>query len=320
MDKEIVLWRYFNFSQNVSDIFILRVNGEIIAAVGAEPIDVSIHGQVYKGVRTGDIVVHPDHMKRGVGGWMNLYMQHHYPVVMAMGANESSYSMVRRMFKPMFCRQHYKLLFSSFDYLSNKGWPKILAILADKIVWQPFCCLWLLGSRGFGPEYRCELSDNTDILKPFFSKQTALVAGSKCVLRSYDYFTWRYSYNPKSSFKYVCIFRGDEPVGFAVVKVDGIKHLGEAVLMDWYMAPDHKNGNNLFKLFAEVIGFVKREGCHSLSAMTSDDMSAKALKKNFFNLRSTDDEFYLFARKDVPAEALDESGWFISYTDTDEML
>lgn len=320
LSPEIIAWRYFNFSKNISDIFVLRYQGNLIGAVGAEPVKVKVGDKIYEGIRAADIVVHPDHMKRGIGAWMNLHLQYTFPIVMAMGSNAKSDTMVRRLFKPMNCRNHFKILFSVKSYFEIRGWPSplvkfiaLLAILPLAVIRHS--CLMPI-PRG----YTLTVSDNTDNLALFFNDPSYQPRNSTITLRSAEYCRWRYDLNPKSHFSTLQLHQQNHLIGYAIVKKDYATETKNWQLMDWDLLPGFRDEKYLRVLFSAAIKCAVQDGAQSLSTMASDPLSRDSLRQTGFSHRAVDDGFFLYANETVNPDVLNEDQWFLSLCDTDESL
>jgi hypothetical protein len=253
VSKEVIAWRYFDSSHNSSDIFVLRYQGKLIGAIGAEPIKVKVGDNEYDGIIASDIVVHPEHMKRGIGAWMNLYLQEKFPIVIAMGSNENSDTMVRRLFKPMNCRHHFKMLFSIKKYLEIRQWPDVIVTLASILAVLPLTLLRSPFLKSLPLDYTSSWSDNTDNLPMFFNDHDCQQRNLTGILRSAKYCRWRYDLNPKSQFKILEMRKDNRLIGYAVVKdsVAGIL-AKDWQLMDWDFLPAFRDKKHLQILFSAV--------------------------------------------------------------------
>lgn len=320
VSPEIIAWRYFNFSKNISDIFVLRYKGQLIGAVGAEPISVKVGDKEYQGIRAADIVVHPDHGKRGIGFWMNLHLQYTFPIVMAMGSNEKSDTMVRRLFKPMNCRHHFKMLFSVKGYFAIRGWSPLAVNIASLLAALPLTIYRKLCLTSLPRDYTLSVHSNSEGLDAFFNHPDYQARGICIALRSADYCRWRYDLNPKSQFTILQLRYQNTLIGYSVIKKEPTTLSKDWQLMDWDLLPNFQNQQHLRLLFSAAIKFSLRDGAHSLSVLASDEFSCTGLRKAGFSLRAVDDGFFLWAQDSVAREVLDEKQWFLSLCDTDESL
>jgi GNAT superfamily N-acetyltransferase len=320
LSPEIIAWRYFKFSKNVSDIFVLRYEGKLIGAVGAEPIKVNVGDREYDGVRVSDIVVHPEYMKRGIGVWMILHLQNKFPIVMAMGSNEKSNTMVRRLFTPMNCRHHFKILFSVKGYLSIRKWPAFIVNIFSPIADLILTIIGKSKPTSIPNDYSVALGDTTDMLDSFFSNPDFRARSLNLVLRSEEFCRWRYDVNPKSQFTILYLYQKNNLVGYAIIKKDMSALAKDWQLMDWDLLSGFHDAAHLKLLFSAAAKCARDSGAYSLSALASDNLSCAALKESAFSQRAVDDGFFLFVQRQVSRDALDEHKWFLSFCDTDESL
>jgi len=320
LGSEIIAWRYFNYSKNISDIFVLRYQGHLIGAVGAEPIKVKVGDKEYDGIRAADIVVHPDHMKRGIGAWMNLHLQHSFPIVMAMGSNENSNTLVRRLFKPMNCRHHFKILFSIKSYLDVRGWPPLLANIVAMFSILPLALNRAFYLQSLPRNYALTPVDNTRQLALLFSDSEYHPPNANIVLRSAEYCRWRYDLNPKSGFKALELSMQNRCVGYAIIKNGAASKMHDWQIMDWDLLPKFRDQKHLRILFGAAVKYAVKDGAQSLSVMASDPLSCDSLRQTGFSHRALDDGFFLFANASVDPAIFNESRWFLSLCDTDESL
>ena len=319
--KEVLAWRYFSSSNNSSDIFVLRYQGKLIGAIGAEPIKVKVGDNEYEGITASDIVVHPDHMKRGIGAWMNLYLQHKFPIVVAMGSNENSNNMVRRLFKPMNCRYHFKMLFTIKNYLEIRRWPPFIVNPLSVICALPLALLRVLFLKPLPDGYTITTVDTAENLPLFFYHPAYKHRNLNSILRSEKYCRWRYDFNPKSDFKILEMRNENHFIGYAVVKHPVTGAIAKDwQLMDWDFLPNFRDQKHLQILFSAVAKYAIENNAHSLSVMASDNLSRMSLRSSGFSHRALDDGFFLWAQSHVDSAVLDDSNWFLSLCDTDEAL
>lgn len=317
---DVLAWRYFNFSKQGSDIFVLRHKGGIIGAVGTEPLIVKIGDQVCTGIRAGDIVVHPDYLKSGIGAWMNLYLQNEFPIAMAMGSNKNSNTMVRRLFKAMNCRHHLKILFSTRAYFEAKGLPSAVARILSAISIVPLRLIRLLANKSLDDKYTVSVVTDTANLAEFFNDPDYKVRAQSIVLRSADYCHWRYDLNPISRFFTFEMRQAKRLIGYAIVKQPHTEAGGDWQLMDWDLLASARTEQIYQELFSAVVDWVAETSAESLSVMTSDQLSIDSLLHSGFSHRAVEDGFFLWANAEVDAAVLNEKQWFLSFCDTDEAL
>lgn len=320
LSPEIIAWRYFTFSKNVSDIFVLRYKGNLIGAVGAEPISVKVGDKEYQGIRAADIVVHPDHGKRGIGAWMNLHLQYTFPIVMAMGSNDKSDTMVRRLFKPMSCRNHFKILFSVKGYFAVRGWPPFALKVASLFATVPLAIIRQPFLKSLPSGFTLSEHASSEGLDAFFNNPAYQPRNTSIALRSTEYCRWRYDLNPKSHFTILQLHDQHKILGYVVIKREPATLSKDWQLMDWDLLPNLRDQKHLRILFSAAIKSAINDGAHSLSVLAGDELSCTSLRQTGFSHRAVDDGFFLWAQDSVTRDVLDEKQWFLSLCDTDESL
>lgn len=321
VSKSVIAWRYFDSASSGSNIYVLRYQGKLIGAIGAEPIRVRVSDNEYEGIIASDIVVHPDHMKRGIGAWMNLFLQETFPIVIAMGSNENSNTMVRRLFKPMNCRHHFKMLFSIKNYLEIRQWPPFIVKFASILALLPLALLRAPFFKSLPSGYTLTWVDTTNSLSAFFDCPEYQYRNLNAISRSAKYCHWRYDLNPKSQFKILEMREENRFIGYAIVKnkVAGII-AKDWQLMDWDFLLSFRDETHLKILFSAVAKYALENDAQSLSVMASDTLSRKSLLHSGFSQRAVDDGFFLWSQSQVDISVRDENNWFLSLCDTDEAL
>lgn len=318
--EDVIAWRYFNYSKQGSDVFVLRYKGELIGAVGVEPLSVKVGDHICEGIRAGDIVVRPDHLKSGIGAWMNMYLQNEFSITMAMGSNKNSNTMVRRLFKAMNCRHHLKILFSTKSYFEAKGLPSLIAKTLSTVSILPLKVIRLFTAKPLEKQYTIAVVGNTANLAEFFNDPDYKVRSQSIVLRSADYCHWRYDLNPMSVFHTVEMRQSQRLIGYAIVKQAHSATGGDWQLMDWDLLASFRSEELYQELFSAVVDWVAETSAESLSVMSSDQMSIDSLMHSGFSHRAVEDGFFLWANATVDAAVMNEKQWFLSFCDTDEAL
>lgn len=217
IDYPKMQWRYFSRPNTTSSLYALKLNDEIIAVVGAEPIQVKVGKAIYNGVEAADIVVAQAYLQKGIGAWMNMYLQHKYPIVIAMGSNENSSSLVRRVFTPMNCRMHFKYLILLRSYLASKGIPSSLLTLFSLIAWLPLKLRRLIDQHKFSNDYHLHTFSTAEEVGIFLDSQKSNNALSR-IEKNKEFYRWRYDTNPVSNFIYLAVYYKNDPAALCVLK------------------------------------------------------------------------------------------------------
>lgn len=318
-DYATMRWRYFHRLNSPSGLFALKLNGEIIAVVGAEPIKVNVGNFTYNGVEAADIVVAKEYLQKGIGAWMNMYLQHQYPIVIAMGANENSSSLVRRVFSPMNCRMHFKYMISLRAYLASKGVPSFMLTVMCLIAWTPLRLRRLVYHTLFTKDYQVRTFTTADEIEIFLNENTSNDTLSR-IEKDKAFYHWRYDTNPVSNFIYLAVFHKNNPVALCVLKSGDQSNKKDWYLMDWVLSREYKTSENLRNLYRTCVKYAADNGAESVSILLSDKFSEESAIAAGFSHRSTNDGFYLYANETINKAIFDDSNWYITYADTDEQL
>lgn len=317
-DKEKIRWRYFSRNPKRSDLLVLKLENKIVAAVGVEPISVRLNGSTYAGVRCADIVVEPALMGKGLGAWMNLYVQDQYPIVMAMGSNQFSASMVNKLFTAMPVRQYLKFPVTGGTYLARKATNinviRCARFPVDAWLWarRKF---YFLRSRIRG--YNVRVLDNFDAVKQFAALTD--VTDNTMAVRDPAFIQWRYADNVVSEFVPLVLCKHDEVIGYAVLKTDAEGPASQWHLMDWQVQSNHRAKATLKYLMLACVEHAATQGAALVTALLSDELSKSAALDSGFIFRYRDEGFHLWADTTISNDIYSAPLWFLSFADTDEV-
>jgi len=319
-DKNKMLWRYFSRNPKRSDILVLKLKNKIVAAVGVEPISVALGGVIHPGVRCADIVVEAALMGKGLGAWMNLYVQNAHSIVTAMGSNKNSNSMVNKLFTPINIRQYLKYPIKSSSYLMRKkssfwSMARLHKILDIGLYFRRKLHSQLSKVNG----YSVQLLEDFASIKNFASINNGLTAHN-IVVRDAEFIQWRYIDNPVSHFVPFGIFNQKTLVGYAILKRNDTNHSAdEWYLMDWQIHPTQNKKTVLRYLMVQCVEYAAAMGASFVTTLLSDSLSKAAAVDGGFILRYIDAGFYLWANDAISKDIFSETNWFLTFADTDEV-
>lgn len=128
-DGDYLRWRYrwTPGGEGFGDFWLLRRAGEPIAALGLESLACRFDSRTLRGVRGMDLLVRPDCRDSGLGVWLNATLIERHPFAIAMGANENSAGMVRRLFRPLRPRRTFTHPLDLGPFLARR-WPRLRAL------------------------------------------------------------------------------------------------------------------------------------------------------------------------------------------------
>ena len=102
-DNAYLRWRYRlgRATGGFGDLWCLRAKGQLLAIIGVEELRAEHDGQMLAGGQVMDLLVRPETQESGLGIWLNQAMLARYDFTLAVGANQNSAGIVRRMFEPL---------------------------------------------------------------------------------------------------------------------------------------------------------------------------------------------------------------------------
>jgi len=326
-DLAIIKWKYFSNQNEVAPLYVLRLNNQIIACLGMLPITLNTSvGKKVEGVMLGDILVHPQYARIGIGGWMLMFAQVNHAVAMAMHGNASSEPILKKLFQTVQCRVELKFVYSSRYYFLARQWPSWLATSID-ICWLRF--LRKIGScrlPRFSSEYSVREYETSDYMRDFCEHEIHSESMGKTessyisIEHSSEFLKWRFDNNPVSSFKHIVVSYDNACIGYAIVKLElSSSQAKTGYLMDWKVKDGVGGRDILRSLFAEVLRFGYREKIDFLSVMTTDQTVSDTLHSLGYSVRDTRGRIFVHA--DPHTEHYYSGvGWHLNYADTEEVL
>lgn len=320
-DEAYLTWRYFHRGGYTSTLWVFRYRGQIIGAVGSEPVELIIDYEVITAIRNMDAIVHPDFNNSGIGAWMNLALQHKYDCILVSGGNKNSVNMLRKLFYSLAIRNEYKLLFSSKNFLRtkfNRSVSFYLSPIVDSIL-QFYIHLKLPQST---PPDGCELypfGSIEELLSSMPDKPGRL--GTQKVYRSKEYLHWRYVLHPGMEFKAVGLISEGSLVAYVIfyhleVKAKNVYKQGRIV--DWDVYGSSPTTPALISVFKAATTSLQSQGVDEMYVILNDSESRKAISTLGYSHRNTDDRFFIFCKDDrLRNSLLRKEGWYLSQSDSD---
>lgn len=317
-DAEYLRWRYFSngaASGSPSELWVMKLQQQLVCVCGAKRLQIAHQGQLIDALLCTDALVNPDYKAKGIGAWMNLYLQSLEPVTLAMGSNSESESMLRKLFKPMPIRNiwTYRLRTSRFFL------PSLPSLLSSLIA-IPVNAYLRIARFAYRPvdipgvEFVI-----TEDLSSCGLDNAAYDPERSQVSRSGQFIKWRYLENRNARFFVVRIMAKEREVGQVIVALResfGSDLVG--FIMDWRITSTELSREKLLSAaFKRVVDVCAKENAQNVRILCSDDTAARAVANAGFRLRHTDSKFYVAVRDEALESLLDEQRWFISYADVD---
>ena len=206
-DEAFVRWRYFQPGKP-ADFWVFEKDGQLLAGLGLEPVELVVDGQVHPAVRSLDIMVHPTYEGAGLGAVINLLLFSRHPVSLVMGSNPRSHTLISRMFTRVLDLQSWKLLIRSQDAIEQR-WTlgplaKPAALAADAgLALQR----WRLSRQSSSHVEVREIAVFDDRVTEL--SRAVEARGGIMVRRSAEYLNWRFLHNPRIEYRALGGFVGD---------------------------------------------------------------------------------------------------------------
>lgn len=314
-DRQYLKWRYRFEQDSENCLWVFRLTEKLVACIGVEKVVVHAGDATYDAYKLMDILVDPELDGKGLGAWMNLRLMQHYPLLIAVGANEKSRSLVTRLFKPLPALDVYKLPVKSARLLKKNlivpVLPNLLALPLDAYFWLRRKAQWYS-------------TDDITVkqLKAIPEEVSAFIAGRKssiAVTRSVSYLDWRYLQNPRVRFDVLGVYRGDKLIGLSVSHryFSAVAQYPESVIFDWLVLESSGNTNEKIVL-QQTAAHQVVNGAVTVTVPVHCKQCSASLLQSGFLLRDTSTSFFVHASdQDVLRSLTENQAWFITEGDFD---
>ena len=311
--------------------------------MGLEDIQLTIDGSTWNAVKAMDAIVTPEEDGKGLGAWINLAIQEKNPLVIALGGNENSRTMLKKIFQPMRNRTNFKALISSQIVISYKltqnKVPTSLANLIGHLI-GPIVDLTLQVKSAknkpkLSDEFRIEHHNNfQQVFAPNNRTETQSVALAPPIqlARSESYLAWRFDENPRNQFKITTLYKNNQLAGYMVYTMEIEPSLDrlEGIIIDWQLytsdvstkphSTETEQAKEIFKalLFATLEEIRKFKPAVALTNCY-DTQFQEIFKTCGF--KPSDDEinpFFTFTQnEDLQEQLYNSDNWFLTLADID---
>lgn len=320
-DERYLKWRYYSHPGFSSTLWVFEYRGEVIGAMGTEPVELLNCGCHQSAIRSMDAIVEPEFDNRGLGAWMVLALQEHYSCILVCGGNANSMSMLKKLFVALPIQQRYKMMFRSNAYLKHKMSPVIAGMLTPivNILLTVYHRLkWRQLSTPEGIEIR-SVGHIDELIK--LLPEAPGILGTVKVHRSGEYLAWRYRDNPRAEFLVKGAFKQGQLLGFAIysycpaVETGGV-NLGQIV--EWDIFSSAASVEVLSALYLKVVQHFKGLGAEQIVMTLNDKTSADAAKEIGFSLREVHSSFFVYQKDAQPDDPIFSANlWYQSISDSD---
>lgn len=236
-DAKYLYWRYATEqpTQPFGLLYKLDLGGEIVASIGIENYLLRLDGRLIDACSAMDLFVKQEYRETGLGAWLNLALQKRHPVVLALGANESSIGVARATYRQMAARRIFQLPID-VSHLVDRLIPiPLVARGISRASNLAFHFLQILRTSPSG-EGKAEFLE-VDTFGPewdsvFLNRNDGAIE----IARSVGLLNWRYVRSPRARYNIIAAYETGSPVGYAVLRMPQAPDRQHAYLADWYLA------------------------------------------------------------------------------------
>lgn len=320
-DERYLNWRYFQRQGYASTLWVFEYKGDIIGALGTEPVELKVKDRMITAVRSMDIIVDPKYDGRGIGAWMNLLLQDKYQCILVSGGNASSLSMLKKMYVSVPVRQDYKLLIRSESVVADRV-PKSVSAVGIRVANIALAVINQLRSLKLEkiPMSSAQVVQNMALLIESMPDQIGVLGEVKAI-RSQRYLRWRYLENPRNSFEAAVLYQDEQMLGWMIFCCSPMgEHRSSLVgnIVDWDAYQIDQADKIVQNLLHNSILRMAEVGVEQVSVRLNDDISAAAARKMGFHLRGVDERFFVYAKDSGLQNSLTVTqDWYHSFSDSD---
>lgn len=317
-DESYLRWRYFRGNSPASNLYCLKLNGRIIAAVGTEERQVRLQSHSLTCIKCADAIVEPEFDGRGIGAWINLKLMSTHELVIVIGGNKNSISLLRKLFTGLPVRHAYKYPVALGSILiARKGKFRVLAPFAGAINWISRSLVRMRLKLAQANNQISEFATIASLTENLSGQPTADTDNE--IVRSKSYLNWRYS---TDSGKQYCFFGaglGTEAQAFVIAKIGypNTPDIPVGLILDWGYTPNDQGLDTFEQLVGHVALQLVSKKVVFLQAIANDSQSIDVFTRLGFMHRGTDDRFFVYASSKEAQSALEPDLWFVCHGESD---
>lgn len=284
-DDAYLRWRYRLGREGAGfgELWCVRAHGRVLATIGVEDLPVDVDGQSLTGAQVMDLLVRPEAQESGLGIWLNQAMLARHPFTLAVGANQNSAGIVRRLFEPLAPRLTFTHPLDLGPFVRRRwptlaGTPLVTRVANAGLSLRRLALHWGR-PRGFTVESATRLD-------PELTAPVSRGAAGVHLRHHGAYLQRRLLDNPRRPLALRVVRRGDTVAGLIAWAVEA-DDLGrpELHLIDWR----HDGDEALLVLLHEALREAAAQGCTCVRLLLQDTASQRVAARAGF-LPSSDDE------------------------------
>ena len=284
-DGAYLRWRYRLGRTNAGfgDLWCLRARGQIMAIIGVEELHAEFDGETFKGAQVMDLLVRPEAQESGLGIWLNQAMLARYDFTLAVGANQNSAGIVRRLFEPLAPRRTFTHPLDLAPFVRRR-WPALAATPLALHVGNAGLALWRLALRARRP--RGLALESTTQLDPAQRVPATRDAAQVHLHHGSAYLQQRLLQNPRRHLALRMARRQGAVVGLMAWAIEtDDRGRPELHVVDWH----HDGEDTLLGLLHDAVRAAAAQRCSCVRLMLQDSALQRVAARAGF-MPSRDDE------------------------------
>jgi hypothetical protein len=284
-DQAYLRWRYRlgRASGGFGDLWCLRAKGRLLAIIGVEDLRAEVDGDSLAGGQVMDLLVRPEAQESGLGIWLNQAMLARYDFTLAVGANQNSAGIVRRMFEPLPSRLTYTHPLDLAPFVRRR-WPGVARLPLAMRVANGGLALRRLALRRHRP--RGLILESVTRLDPSLPVPTTREPASVHLRRDSAYLQQRLLANPRRPLSMRVARRDGAVVGLIAWSMEADdRGRPELHVIDWH----HDSEATLLGLLHDAVREAAARRCSCVRLTVQDGASQRVAARAGF-LPSRDDE------------------------------
>jgi hypothetical protein len=309
-DARYLAWRYGlqAAARAYGTLRVLRLHGRIVATIGAEEFTVRRGTRAGRAACPMDLLVDAGLHDAGLGVWLNLALADHYPLLLALGANENSAGLIGRLYRPVPGRTVHKFPLDARPFVGRRARSRTAGVLIGAVV-NAGLLLRLAVWRLRAARSRLRVRVVPRFESTWDERLAAMGAGATGIVRSADYLNWRFVENPRARFVIVAAFDpADRLHAYAVYRAperDRSVHV-----QDWGTADGA--ADDLRAVTTRVVAAARASGAPYVSATALGAPLDHALSRSGFVRRANERRITAVQARDPEHAELADGDWYLT--------
>ena len=337
-DETYIRWRYaFSDGESTANsrnrVWLVKLDDRILGMIGVQHAELVIGDRRLAAIHPMDLLVDASVAGGGLGAWVTLALNQKYDIVLVIGANKNSATIVQRIFHPMPSRQVWKMALNAqwlLDrfVLGRFAVPSRFAALGRFVKARSLSCL--IGAllnpllravsniklaayrrNGLRAEFLDRFPDAVENLSEsqkgqFFYRY-----------RDAGFLNWKFAENPNVAYQRLGFYRDGELVGYVVYRLSGSGSASKADVEDFFWLEDDGGESGLPEaMFAELIGRLRDSRVGLVKVSSYGARATTAMERLGFVFREENLLFSLSCNvAELESVIYNADNWFLTEAD-----